>query len=66
MLAWSRFEHPFFAVSGEDGTFEIGGLPAGSYTLEAWHETLGARSAEATVGAEGVVEVAFQFAPPGQ
>ena len=34
-------DHPFFAVSAADGTFEIQGLPAGSYTLEAWHEVLG-------------------------
>lgn len=32
------FEHPFFAVSGDDGTFSIKGLPAGEYTLKAWHE----------------------------
>lgn len=67
MLAWvAVFEHPFFAVSGEDGSFEIAGLPPGAYTLEAWHETLGTRSAEATVGGEGAVEVAFSFAPAGQ
>lgn len=70
MLSWvAVFEHPFFAVSAEDGSFEIAGLPPGTYTLEAWHETLGTRSAEAVVGAvgeEGTVEVAFQFAPPGQ
>jgi plastocyanin len=67
MLAWvAVFEHPFFAVSAEDGSFEIAGLPPGTYTLEAWHEALGTRSAEVTVGEEGVVEVAFPFAPPGQ
>ncbi|HEX8503265.1 MAG TPA: carboxypeptidase regulatory-like domain-containing protein [Pyrinomonadaceae bacterium] len=30
--------HPFFAVSGPDGKFEIKGVPAGTYTLVAWHE----------------------------
>lgn len=29
--------HPFFAVTKDDGSFEIKGLPAGSYTLELWH-----------------------------
>ena len=32
--------HPFFAVSGEDGSFEIKGLPAGEYEIEAVHEKL--------------------------
>lgn len=31
-------EHPFFATSGQDGTFEIRGLPAGDYELSVWHE----------------------------
>jgi plastocyanin len=65
MLAWvAVLEHPFFAVSREDGGFEIGGLAAGTYTLEAWHETLGTLTAEATVVADGVAEVAFPFVAP--
>ena len=31
-------EHPFFATSGGDGTFEIRGLPTGDYELSVWHE----------------------------
>ena len=40
----NAFEHPFFAVSKEDGTFEIPtkGLEDGTYTLEIWHEKLAA------------------------
>ena len=34
-------EHPFHAVSGNDGAFAIEGLPAGTYEIEAWHEALG-------------------------
>lgn len=30
--------HPFAAVSGEDGTFEIPSLPAGKLELKLWHE----------------------------
>ena len=31
-------QHPFFAVSDKDGKFEIKNVPAGTYTLVAWHE----------------------------
>jgi len=30
--------HPFFAVTGDDGTYTIKGLPAGTYTIEVVHE----------------------------
>jgi hypothetical protein len=54
-------EHPYFAVTGADGTFSIGGLPAGTYQVEAWHETLGTRSGEATVAADGSATLNFTF-----
>ena len=31
-------QHPFFAVSNNEGKFEIKNVPAGTYTLIAWHE----------------------------
>lgn len=43
------FDHPFFAVSQADGTFELRGLLPGKYTLAAWHETLGAKTVEIEV-----------------
>ena len=30
--------HPFFAVTGDDGTYTIKGLPPGTYTIEMWQE----------------------------
>ena len=42
--------HPFFAITGEDGTFTIKGLPAGDYTLEAWHERYGVQEIKIKVG----------------
>jgi hypothetical protein len=35
------FDHPFFAVTGKDGSFEIKGVPAGSQNLVGWQETVG-------------------------
>lgn len=37
----SVMEHPYFAVTAADGSFEIPNLPPGDYTFEAWHEKLG-------------------------
>jgi uncharacterized protein (DUF2141 family) len=57
----SVIAHPFFAVTGEDGSFEITGLPPGEYTVEAVHERLGSKEMKITVG-EGASETAdFQF-----
>ncbi len=54
--------HPFFNVSGENGTFEIKDLPAGSYVIEAWHEKLGVQTQNVTVDEAGVQAVDFTFA----
>ncbi len=49
MAAWvAVFDHPYFAVTGDDGTFAIKGLPDGTYTLQAWHERYGTQ--QQTVG----------------
>ena len=34
------FDHPFFAVTAEDGSFEIAGVPAGDQVLADWQETM--------------------------
>lgn len=54
-------EHPYFDTSGEDGSFAITGLPAGTYQLEAWHEQYGTQTAEVTVAEGGTATVEFTF-----
>ena len=54
-------EHPYFAVSASDGTFEIGNLPPGSYTLQAVHERLGEQEVQITVGPSESTEVTFAY-----
>ena len=53
--------HPFFAVSGPDGSFAIKGLPAGTYTLEIWHERLGTRTQTVTVDGKAGATSNFAF-----
>ncbi len=57
----SVVSHPFFAVTGEDGSFEIPGLPPGTYTLEAIHEKYGEQEMSVTLADSESKEVAFTF-----
>lgn len=64
MNAWIGVSaHPFFAVSGPDGSWSITGLPAGTYTLRAWHERFGERRVEVAIGDGEAAEVEFDFSP---
>lgn len=53
--------HPFFAVSGADGKFEIKGLPPGTYTVAAWHERFGEKTQSITVAASESKTQDFSF-----
>jgi hypothetical protein len=55
------FSHPFFATTNDQGTFEIKNLPAGTYTIEAWHEKYGTQSQQVTVGGTDTKTVDFSF-----
>lgn len=57
------FSHPYFAVTAPDGSFEIPGLPAGTYTIEAWHERLGTRRSGVTLldGLAATVDLSFSL-----
>ena len=53
--------HPFFAVTGDDGTFTIKGLPPGTYTIEAIQEKFGSKEMQVTVGAKEAKTADFDF-----
>jgi plastocyanin len=55
--------HPFYAVSGPDGTFKIDGLPPGDYEIEAMHEQYGAQTQKVTVGPKESKSVDFSYKP---
>jgi hypothetical protein len=59
----SVFDHPFFAVSKEDGTFTIpGNLPDGEVTLVAWHEKFGEKEIKVNVAGGKAEGADFSFA----
>jgi hypothetical protein len=65
MSGWiGVFDHPWFAVTGDDGSFSIGKVPGGRYTLVAWQETLPEKEEEITVRSPGTCEADFTFEAP--
>ena len=58
-------DHPYFAVTGADGKFELKSLPAGTYTIEAWHEKLGTATEMVTLGEKETKDIMFHFKAPG-
>jgi hypothetical protein len=54
-------EHPYFAVTSGGGTFELKNVPAGTYTVEAWHERLGRQTQTVTLADNDSKDVTFTF-----
>jgi hypothetical protein len=60
------FKHPYFAVTGKDGNFDLSNVPPGTYTIKAWHEKFGTATQKITVGANETKTLQFVFkARPG-
>jgi hypothetical protein len=53
--------HPYFDVTGNTGTFEIKNVPAGRYTIQAWHEQYGdlKQTVAVTSGTAAMVDFSF-------
>ena len=58
------FAHPYFAITDENGEFQLRNLAPGEYTLQAWHETLGAKTQKFTVKTAADAPVELVFAAP--
>ena len=54
-------DHPYFAVSGTDGSFSIGNVPPGDYTVGVWHERLGEQEIAVTVGEMATADASFTY-----
>ena len=67
MTSWVGIvDHPYFAVSGADGSFTIANVPAGKRTVSVWHEKLGTltKSVDVKPGVTTTVDFAFPPAKP--
>lgn len=52
-------DHPYFAVTGADGRFELKQVPPGTYTVAVWHERFGTKDANVTVAPKGDQTLTF-------
>jgi hypothetical protein len=65
MSAWvGVFDHPWFAVTANDGSFTIDRVPPGTYTLIAWQESLPQQEEQITVSDGKQTDVQFTFSAP--
>jgi len=53
------FDHPWFAIPSEDGTFTLPPAPARELTVVAWHERIGERREKLNVAAGGTARLSF-------
>lgn len=53
--------HPYVAISGADGAFDLRDIPPGSYELLAWHEVLGTQSMSIELEAGQALDIDFTF-----
>lgn len=66
MFSWGVvLDNPYYAITQENGRFEISGVPPGEYTLTVWHAGMKTYlSREVTIGSHEVVPVDFEYEAP--
>ena len=57
------FDHPYFAVTSQDGRFELKNVPPGTYTIEAWHEQYKTLDQTVTLAPRERRSISFAFSP---
>ena len=62
------FDHHWFTVPADDGSFSMDDVPAGEHTLVAWHERIGERRDKITIrpGAATTINFTLPVLEPGQ
>jgi len=64
MRAWVVVtEHPFYALTNDQGEFTLANVPPGQYTLQVWQESLGIVTRAVTVSDTAVTTVTVEMAP---
>ncbi len=66
MESWGfAVDNPYFALTGDDGTFSLTDVPPGDYTLMVWHPGVGTMlQRKVTVTEKGLSNVDFDFKAP--
>lgn len=54
-------DNPYFAVSGEDGSYRIGNLPPGTYIVAIWQEKLRTPEQQVTVAPHSSTQAGVTF-----
>jgi len=58
---WFVAESPYAVLTDEEGNFSISNVPAGSYTVKIWHETLGESEQTVVVEANATTELSVSL-----
>lgn len=53
--------HPYFAITGDDGSFTLKNVPPGTYTIEAVHEKYGRKEGKVTLAPNGTATIDFSY-----
>lgn len=62
MRAWVVVaDHPFYAVTDDQGKFALNNVPPGKYTIRVWQESLGFVTEEVTVTDKGIKSVTLEI-----